>query len=103
MRVFNRSTIREAEAEYPNAAASLRAWHKVMEKHAFTSFADLRNHFGGKVDKVDHCYVFNIHGNDVRLIAKIVFKRQYVFIKRIFSHADYDKEPWYDNCHCDEP
>ena len=103
MRIFTLGTIRQACSDYPNAASSLRAWHSAMQHNAFAGFADLRQHFAGKVDKVDHCYIFNINGNHLRLIAKIVFDRRFVFIKKILTHANYDKEPWYDHCRCTEP
>ena len=36
-------------------------------------------------------YVFNIKGNDYRLIALIIFKVRTVFILFIGTHRDYDK------------
>lgn len=35
--------------------------------------------------------VFNIKGNDYRLVAYVDYPRQWVFIKWIGSHKDYDK------------
>ena len=35
--------------------------------------------------------VFNIKGNDYRLVVAINYRRQIVFIKWLGAHADYDK------------
>ena len=35
--------------------------------------------------------VFNIKGNDYRLVVAINYRRQIVFIKWLGTHADYDK------------
>jgi mRNA interferase HigB len=39
----------------------------------------------------DERVVFNVKGNDYRLVAAIDYERQTVFIKWIGSHKDYDK------------
>jgi len=40
---------------------------------------------------VNHRYVFNIKGNDYRLLAIISFNAQKVYIRFIGTHKDYDK------------
>ncbi|MNT89369.1 mRNA interferase HigB [compost metagenome] len=41
-------------------------------------------------------WVIDIGGNELRLIAAIDFEKQRVFVKHIFSHAEYDKAiKWY--------
>ena len=102
MRVFTLGTIIKHEKSYPNAGSSLRAWHKAMKSGSFSSFRALRKYFGNHVRKTGHCYIFNIAGNDIRLIAKINIPKGFVFIKSIMTHAEYDKETWYDDCNCDE-
>jgi mRNA interferase HigB len=39
-------------------------------------------------------WVFNIHGNDFRLIAAIHFDRQVVYTLRFMTHAEYSKNQW---------
>lgn len=45
-------------------------------------------------DFVDPYTVFNIKGNAYRLIVKIEYKWQIVFVKDLLNHADYDKGGW---------
>ncbi|MEG3979486.1 type II toxin-antitoxin system HigB family toxin [Microcoleus sp. T3B2] len=38
--------------------------------------------------------VFNIKGNNYRLIVSIDYESQLIYIKYILTHAEYDKEKW---------
>ncbi len=55
------------------------------------NFPDIRATFNS-VDSVgNQHYVFNIKGNDFRLIVVIQFKHGYVYIRFVGTHAEYDK------------
>jgi len=59
----------------------------LLHKHFF---ADVKKSFNS-VDAVgDGLFVFNIKGNDCRLIARILFKARTVFIRFIGTHREYD-------------
>ena len=47
-------------------------------------------------DLVGKCTVFDIKGNDYRLIVKNEYAIETIFIKEVLSHADYDKGRWKD-------
>ena len=68
-------------------------WYKVAKKSAWTCLNDIRNTWRD-TDSVNEFTVFNIKGNHYRLITKINYKSQIVFIKHVLTHADYDKEEW---------
>jgi putative transcriptional regulator len=38
--------------------------------------------------------IFNIGGNKYRLIVRLVFRSQRIYIKEFLTHAEYDKERW---------
>ena len=52
---------------------------------------------------VGNCVVFNIGGNKYRLIARILYRSQKVFILKIMTHAEYDEDRWKQECGCFEP
>lgn len=43
---------------------------------------------------MDPYTVFNIKGNPYRLVVKIEYRWQMIFVKRLLSHAEYDKGDW---------
>lgn len=55
--------------------------------------AELRQRFPS-ADLVGRLTVFNIGGNKYRLIVRIEYQRQEVYIRNFFTHAEYDKEGW---------
>jgi mRNA interferase HigB len=67
--------------------------HIIMKRNKFINFADLKAVFGS-VDKAGDCFIFNIGGNKLRLIANIHFISQRVYIRAILLHRDYDKNNW---------
>ena len=49
-------------------------------------------------DAVGSCTVFNIKGNKYRLITKIDYPTGTLQIKRVLTHAEYNKEKWKKDC-----
>ena len=74
---------------HTQADGLLQAWRQLIESCSFGSFADLKQVFNS-VDRVGDFYVFNIGGNKYRLIAAIHFDKQRLFIRHVFTHAQYD-------------
>ena len=97
MHVISRKAIRDYCKVHPIATESLDYWFRIVKKADWTNFAELRKTFSN-ADMVGKCIVFNIGGNNYRLISKIYFKDQVCLIRNILSHAEYDKNNWKPNC-----
>ena len=90
MRVISNKALFDHAVIHPEAETSLQAWRKIIEAASFNNFADLKRAFNA-TDKVGGVYVFDIGGNNYRLIAAIHFNRKMVFIRHVFTHREYDK------------
>jgi len=90
MHVISRKALVEFWARHPDVEAPLRVWFKLLEKDRFINFAALKNTFGS-VDKVGESYIFDIGGNKYRLVARIVFASQTLFVRELLTHAEYDR------------
>lgn len=99
MRVISKARLVEFWQEHANAKASLTSWynHVSNKTTVWKSFADVRDDYSS-ADKVGDCYVFNIGGNNFRLIAKII--RECIYIRKIMTHAEYDEQKWVTECNC---
>jgi len=91
MRVIAKKILREFWKKHPDSEEQLKTWYKEASKAKWANPSDIRKEYtkasilkGGRV-------VFNIYGNKYRLIVEINYKRQWVFIRFIGSHEDYDK------------
>ena len=54
---------------------------------------DIQNIYAN-AEAVGNFTVFNIKGNNYRLIVDIIYSKQRIYIKYILTHAEYDKDKW---------
>jgi mRNA interferase HigB len=59
----------------------------------FSNFAGLRETFPF-ADRVGKLTVFNIGGNNIRLIAAIHYNRKKIYIRAVLTHNEYDEQRW---------
>ena len=90
MHVISNKRLVEFGALRPEATVPLKVWRKLVESRDFAHFADLKAVFGS-VDRVGKLFVFDIGGNRFRLIAAIHFDRHIVYVRHVFTHAEYDR------------
>ena len=91
MRVFSKSTIVEYYTKNPQSKKPLEEWYEITRRAEWRNLSDIRKVFN-TVDYVGNDrYVFNIKGNDYRLIVVIRFSNGRVFVRFIGTHAEYDK------------
>lgn len=93
MYVISQNRLKQFWCNHPNAEMSLRYWYKLTTQHRWQNFNDVRQTFPS-ADLVKNFVVFNIGGNNFRLITYIDFKWNKVFIRSVLTHAEYDKEDW---------
>jgi len=73
------------------AETPLKSWHSIANKAKWETSHDVRDTFGSADFVGDNRVIFNIAGNNFRLIVRIVYGPYYrVMIKFIGTHAEYD-------------
>jgi mRNA interferase HigB len=106
MRVISKSRLRQLwEAPgHGEAGGPLRAWYTHISDRsvAWHSWGDVRQEFGS-ASLVGTCVVFNIGGNKFRLVTRVLYASQKVFILKIMTHAEYDRDRWKSECGCFTP
>src|SRR5579862_8188642 len=91
MVIISKAVIREFVIKHADAESPLNNWYELASNADWKNFSEMKNTFNS-VDAVGNDrYVFNIKGNDYRLIALIIFKVRTVFILFIGTHSEYDK------------
>lgn len=93
MHIISKAHLQSFWSVHPKAKTPLLSWYKLVSKTTFEGFDDLRKTFPS-ADRVDDLVVFNIGGNNYRLIAAVHFNRQKVFVRHILTHAEYDRGAW---------
>lgn len=106
MRVISKSRLRQfwEQSGHRDSEGPLRAWYThVNDKSvAWQLWSDIKADFAN-VSIVGNCIVFNIGGNKYRLITRVLYQNQKVFILKIMSHEEYDEDKWKEECGCYEP
>ncbi len=69
----------------------LQTWYKIVENADWKNINDVKKIYGSADIVGNNRMVFNIKGNDYRLVVAFNFQRQWVFIKFIGTHKQYDK------------
>ena len=91
MVIITKTTLDEFAQGHSTIAEPLNLWYEITKKADWRNFHDIKNTFNS-VDAVGNDrYVFNIKGNDYRLITLILFKVRTIFILWLGTHAEYDK------------
>ena len=91
MRIISFATIRNYTQKHADADIPLRDWYKKTEKADWACLADVKRTFNSADYVGNDRFVFNIKGNDYRLVALILFAAKKVFIRWIGTHQEYDK------------
>ena len=98
MKVIAKSAIDKFVHQHPTAKASLYSWFRMVSKTEFSNFTELRVIFPSadvvKNKNGNNIIVFNIGGNNTRLVAAIHYDRCKLYIRHILTHSEYDKEKW---------
>jgi len=91
MRIVTHKTIVEFCKKHSDSTTALEDWYTKTLEENWSSFADIKKTFNS-VDSVGNKrFVFNIKGNNYRLVAIVLFSIKIVYIRFIGTHKEYDK------------
>ncbi len=91
MRIIARSTLRSFWEKHADAETPLKTWFSEVKKAEWKSFNQLKAKFGNASVVGNDRVVFNIKGNDYRLVAALDYEKQILWIRFIGTHKAYDK------------
>ena len=78
---------------HPDAQPSLTTWYSVAKHARWNNLVDIRKDFP-HADPVGRRTVFNISGNKYRMVTRINYRSQRVYVLAIMKHDQYSKEKW---------
>jgi mRNA interferase HigB len=89
MHVISIKMLRQFWLKHPNAESMLREWHTVVENTEFRDFNHLREYFNS-ADYVAPYTIFNIAGNNFRLVVIVRYSFKRVYVHQVMTHREYD-------------
>lgn len=92
MRVISVSTLKAfwSQPEHKDAETPLRSWLEEVRNAHWKQSAGIKAQFGNASILKDRRVLFNIKGNDYRLVVAVAYRFQSIYIKFAGTHAQYD-------------
>ena len=91
MNIVKRKTIELCAQNYPEAAQSLYTWYRDVKKVIWNNPEDIKKKYPKASIIGNNRVVFNIGGNRYRLIVKVKYGFDDVFVVFFGTHQEYDK------------
>jgi mRNA interferase HigB len=93
MRLIAIKNLRNAAARYPDVKKIVETWYSIVKSADWSSLEDVRQVYRD-AEAVGNFTVFNIKGNNYRLIVGINYVKQRIYFKYFLTHAEYDRNSW---------
>ena len=91
MRVIAIRTLREFWEKHPDAERPIKAWHAEAKAASWLNPAQVKARYPSASIVGDNRVIFNIRGNNYRLVVHFNYAIQIAYIKFIGTHEQYDK------------
>ncbi len=91
MRVIAKSTLRGFWENHKDCEQQLKSWYYEADKANWINPNEIKKDYPSASILEDNRVVFNIKGNQYRLIVKVNYEYKIVWIRFIGTHAEYDK------------
>ena len=90
MRIIAKRRLREFWERHPAAKEPLLAWYREVEREDWDTPAAVKAKYRRASIIRSNRVVFNIKGNDYRLVVKIRYAHRVVYVRFVGTHAEYD-------------
>jgi mRNA interferase HigB len=93
MRIIKRGALEQFWEKHPDAKASLESWYAVVRRADWKTPSEMKRVYRN-ADLLGRRTIFNVSGNKYRLIARVNYRTQCVFVLYLLTHAEYDRGAW---------
>lgn len=91
MRIIALGTLRDFWAKHPDATDALSAWYAIASRVFWSSPGEVKAAYRNASFVAGNRVVFNIKGNDYRLVVAMHYNRQIAYIRFVGTHKQYDQ------------
>lgn len=91
MRIFSKKILREFWEKHSDARYPLEAWYSDTLRANWNTPSDIKKVYRNASFLADNRVIFDIKGNNYRLIIKVHYNRGRAYIRFVGTHAEYDR------------
>jgi mRNA interferase HigB len=91
VRIISRRLLREFWEKHPDASVPLQTWFHDVELATWKTPADIKKVYRNASFVANNRVVFNIKGNQYRIVVVVIFQHGVVYIRFVGTHNEYDR------------
>ena len=91
MKIISKKILREFWEKHADSRQQLKSWYQETNNAKWKNTKEIKKVYPSASFLADNRVVFNIKGNTYRLIVRINYDYQMIWIRFIGTHAEYDK------------
>lgn len=91
MRLIALKTLRDFWTAHPDVEQALRAWADEVRQAEWSQPTDIKERYASASVLKDRRVVFNVKGNQYRVVVAIAYQFRAVYVKFVGTHAEYDQ------------
>jgi mRNA interferase HigB len=89
MHILSFKMLRDFWQKHPASENALRQWHSIVENVDFKDFGHIKA-FYNSADYVPPFVVFDVAGNNYRVVVVVQYRAKRVYIREVLTHREYD-------------
>jgi len=91
VRIIALSNLREFWEKHPQAEIPMRTWYAEVSRSIWQNPTDIKRVHRQASFLANNRVIFNIKGNDYRLVVAVHYNRGLMYIRFVGTHAEYDR------------
>ncbi|AVW78060.1 TPA: type II toxin-antitoxin system HigB family toxin [Klebsiella pneumoniae] len=91
MKVLNVEKLHSFSRKHNQAKGALDSWYDEVKRDEWKTSQDIRDRYNSVSFLHDNIVIFNIKGNNYRLVVEVIYQAGIVIIERVGTHAEYDR------------
>ena len=93
MNVISKAGLLKLAGIHPETLATLTHWHNVARKAEWRGLFEVRRQYPS-ADQVGDVLSFDVLGGNFRLMTRVNYNAQRIFVKALLNHGEYDRKEW---------
>ena len=93
MNVISKPGLLKLASKRPETLRWLTLWFKVAKKAEWRGLHEVRRQYPS-ADQVGDVLIFDVLGNQYRLMTRVNYSVQRIYVKALLNHREYDRKEW---------
>ena len=93
MNVISKPGLLKLAKKHPETLSTLTLWYKVAKTAKWHGLNEVRRAYPS-ADQVGDVLIFDVLGGNFRLITRVNYRVQRIFVKALLNHGEYDRKEW---------